>query len=111
MTNLFRILPGIGLFGAALGAVGAAKIDFDTGQGYLVRIAQWLPWVKMGSRAGLMHINAVGKNLGSWDDLPVLLRDEIKTNYPVYTPPYGDTRKNETSWTYFKKYIDRKKPE
>ena len=76
-----------------------------------VRIAQWLPWMKMGSRAGLMYINAVGKKLGSWDDLPALLKDEIKTNYPVYTapPPGDDTRPNETSWTYFKKHIDRQK--
>ncbi len=73
-----------------------------------VRIAQWLPWMKMGSRPGLMYVNATGKNLDSWDALPALIKDEIKANYPQYTqPPSGDDeRPNETSWTYFKKFID-----
>ena len=76
-----------------------------------VRIAPWLPWMKMGGRSGLMYFNAVGKKLGSWDDLPAVLKNEIKANYPEYTspPPVDDTRPNETSWTYFKKYIDRQK--
>ena len=74
-----------------------------------VRIAQWLPWMKMGGRAGLMYFNATGKKLASWDALPALLKNEIKANYPAYTePPAGDdARPNETSWTYFKKRIDR----
>lgn len=73
-----------------------------------VRIAPWLPWMKMGGRAGLMYFNAVGAKLKSWDELPALMQDEIKSNYPEYTapPPGDDTRPNETSWTYFKKYID-----
>ena len=73
-----------------------------------VRIAPWLPWMKMGSRAGLTYFNAVGAKLNSWDDLPALMKDEIRANYPAYTspPPGDDTRPNETSWTYFKKYID-----
>ena len=73
-----------------------------------VRIAPWLPWMKMGGRSGLMYFNAVGKKLGSWDDLPALLKDEITANYPDYTspPPVDDDRPNETSWTYFKKHID-----
>ena len=73
-----------------------------------VRIAPWLPWMKMGSRAGFTYFNAVGAKLNSWDDLPALMKDEINANYPAYTspPPGDDTRPNETSWTYFKKYID-----
>jgi hypothetical protein len=73
-----------------------------------VRIAPWLPWMKMGGRSGLMYFNAVGKKLDSWNDLPAVLKDEIRANYPEYTspPPVDDTRPNETSWTYFKKYID-----
>lgn len=76
-----------------------------------VRIAPWLPWMKMGGRSGLMYFNAVGSKLGSWDDLPAVLKDEIKANYPEYTapPPGDDQRPNETSWTYFKKYIDGQK--
>jgi len=77
-----------------------------------VRIAQWLPWMKMGSRPGLMYVNATGKKLNSWDELPYLIKQEIKTNYPEYTkpPPGDDDRKNETSWTYFKKFIDKQRP-
>ncbi|MCY4153937.1 MAG: DUF1838 family protein [Gammaproteobacteria bacterium] len=73
-----------------------------------VRMAPWLPWMKMGSRAGLTYFNAVGAKLNSWDDLPALMKDEIKANYPDYTspPPGDDARPNETSWTYFKKIKD-----
>ncbi len=76
-----------------------------------VRIAPWLPWMKMGGRSGLMYFNAVGSKLKSWDDLPALMKDEINAHYPEYTspPPGDDARPNETSWTYFKKYIDAQK--
>ncbi|MGI9229646.1 MAG: DUF1838 family protein [Gammaproteobacteria bacterium] len=74
-----------------------------------VRIAQWLPWMEMGSRAGLMYVNAVGKKLAGWDELPDKIKREIKANYPKYTapPPGDDKRPNETSWTYFKKQLDQ----
>ena len=73
-----------------------------------VRIAPWLPWMKMGGRAGFTYYNAMGKKLNSWDDLPALIKDEINANYPEYTtpPPADDNRPNETSWTYFKKHKD-----
>jgi len=78
-----------------------------------VRIAKWLPWMNMGDRPGIMYFNAVGKKLQSWNDLPKIMRDEIKANYPKYTnaPPADDTRKNETSWTYMKKIIDKRRAE
>ncbi len=78
-----------------------------------VRIAKWLPWMNMGDRAGIMYFNAVGKKLESWDDLPEIMRNEIKKNYPSYTnaPPADDARKNETSWTYMKKIIDKRRAE
>lgn len=75
-----------------------------------VRIAQWLPWMKMGDRAGMMIFNATGQMLNSWNELPAVLKDEIRTNYPAYTaaPPLDDARPNETSWTYFRKKADAK---
>lgn len=78
-----------------------------------VRIAKWLPWMNMGDRSGLMYFNAVGKKLQSWDDLPKVMLDEIKANYPAYTnaPATDDQRKNETSWTYMKKIIDKRRAE
>ncbi len=87
-----------------------ADLSEDTAQVNVawVRMAPWLPWMKMGSRAGLTYFNAVGAKLNSWDELPALMKDEIKANYPDYTspPPGDDARPNETSWTYFKKIKD-----
>jgi Protein of unknown function (DUF1838) len=76
-----------------------------------VRIADWLPWMEMGSRDGLMVVNAMGDMLGSFEELPAVLKDEIAKNYPDYKvpPPLDDARPNETSWTYFKKHIDAKR--
>jgi hypothetical protein len=73
-----------------------------------VRLAQWLPWMQMNSRAGSLVFNAVGQTIKGVDALPQVLKDEIAANYPVYrTPPPGDdTRPNETSWTYFKKAVE-----
>ena len=73
-----------------------------------VRIAQWLPWMEMGSRSGLLYFNAVGKKIESYDQLTDVMKAEIETNYPEYVapPPIDDTRPNETSWTYMKKIID-----
>ncbi len=75
-----------------------------------VRIAPWLPWMEMNGRVGLMYANAMGKKLQSWDDLPDIIKQEIRRNYPEYqAPPSGDDdRSNETSWTYFKKKLDKK---
>ncbi|MCG8507013.1 MAG: DUF1838 domain-containing protein [Sphingomonadales bacterium] len=72
------------------------------------RLAQWLPWMEMGARPGIMVANATGRKLPSWDDLDPVMIAEIDANYPVYRepPPLDDTRPNETSWTYFKKILD-----
>lgn len=77
------------------------------------RISDFLPWMKMGDRVGMMIFNTVGKRLASANDLSPLLKEEIAANYPIYTapPPTDDARPNETSWTYFKKRIDEKKKE
>lgn len=73
-----------------------------------VRMADWLPWMKMRGRPGLVIINAMGNKLKNFDELPPLLKSEIAANYPAYTapPPLDDTRPNETSWTVFKKWAD-----
>ncbi len=75
-----------------------------------VRISGWLPWMKMGDRAGEVYFHAAGQKLGSWDELPASLKEEIARNYPAWTapPPIDDQRPNETSWTYFKKKIPPK---
>ncbi|MDI9347618.1 MAG: DUF1838 family protein [Methylacidiphilales bacterium] len=75
------------------------------------RIAQWLPWMKMGSRPGLMVVNTQGKKVFKFEELDPILVNAINTTYPLYktAPPDNDARENETSWTVFKKYIDGKK--
>lgn len=72
------------------------------------RISGWLPWMKMRSRDGLMVFYTRGMRLNTWDDLPDVIKTEIKTNYPEYQapPPVTDTRPNETTWTAVKKIID-----
>lgn len=73
-----------------------------------VRIAQWLPWMEMGSRTGLLYLNAVGKKIKNFNQLTEVMKAEIKANYPTYVapPPVDDARPNETSWTVMKNVID-----
>ena len=88
-----------------------ASSNIEYGTIAWVRISQWLPWMNMAGRHGILYFNAVGRKLEQWDDLPTVLKNEIKANYPEYTnaPPADDKRKNETSWTYMKKIIDKRK--
>jgi hypothetical protein len=75
------------------------------------RISQWLPWMNMGDRPGMLVFTTVGKRLDDPASLPDVMKKEIAANYPTFTapPPLDDARPNETSWTYFKKVLDRKK--
>jgi hypothetical protein len=72
------------------------------------RVSDWIPWMKMGGRSGLVVFTTVGKRVASIDDLSEPLRSEIKSNYPTYLapPPLDDARPNETSWTYIRKIVD-----
>lgn len=73
-----------------------------------VRISDWMPWMKMRGRQGQIVFNAMGTKLRSFDELPDVLKNEIRTNYPAYVapPPADDARPNETTWTVFKKRLD-----
>jgi len=73
-----------------------------------VRISDWMPWMKMRGRQGQIVFNAMGTKLRSFDELPAVLKNEIRANYPAYVapPPVDDQRPNETTWTVFKKRID-----
>tara|TARA_R110002110_G_scaffold415765_3_gene655269 strand:- start:32899 stop:33810 length:912 start_codon:yes stop_codon:yes gene_type:complete len=75
-----------------------------------VRIADWLPWMEMRGREGILYFNAQGVKLNAWDELPELMKNQIAKNYPEYTnaPPVDDDRPNETSWTFFKKVLDQR---
>jgi len=75
-----------------------------------VRISQWAPWMEMGGRPGQMVFNAMGRKLpGGFEELPDVLKNEIRENYPIYeqAPPIDDTRPNETTWTKFKMLTDQ----
>ena len=69
------------------------------------RISDWLPWMKMGGREGVLYMHTAGLKLSSWDALPESMQAEIATHYPAYVtpPPLDDDRRNVTSWLYYKR--------
>ena len=73
-----------------------------------VRVSNWLPWMEMGARQGLIYMHTAGRKLASYDELPAVMKDEIALNYPEYNqpPPVDDDRKNVTSWTYFRDMVE-----
>lgn len=75
------------------------------------RVSQWLPWMEMGDRVGLMFFTTVGKKVAGIDDLSEPLRSEIRNTYPLYQapPPVDDARPNETTWTFVKKQLDARR--
>lgn len=77
-----------------------------------IRISQWAPWMEMGDRPGQMVFNAMGRKLpGGFEELPEVLKKEIRANYPIYeeAPPKDDARPNETTWSKFKTLMEAKK--
>lgn len=73
-----------------------------------VRIAPWMPFMKMGSRPGLMVFNAMSQPVADIAALPAVLRNAIATDYPDYAtaPALDDARLNATSWTVARDAID-----
>ena len=67
------------------------------------RMSDWLPWMKMAGREGVIYMHTAGKKLNSWDELPEAMKDEIERYYPEYAdpPPTDDDRANMTSWKYY----------
>lgn len=72
------------------------------------RMSDWLPWMMMGGRDGIIYMHTAGRKLESWDDMSDAMKQEIAEHYPDYTqpPPLDDERRNETSWLYYKKVQD-----
>ena len=77
------------------------------------RVAQWLPWLEMGSKPGLMIFNATGFSTFDKSQIPEKLVTILNDHYPLYwtPPPLDDDRPNETSWTVFKKRLGDVKKE
>ena len=72
------------------------------------RISDWLPWMKMQGREGVIYMHTSGLRLSSWDALPVSMKEEIDTHYPDYRtpPPLDDDRVNVTSWMYYQRVAE-----
>jgi hypothetical protein len=72
------------------------------------RVSQWLPWMNMEGRPGIMIFVTAGYSVNRFEDLDPVLKDQIGRNFPKYKepPPADDARPNETSWTYYKKIKD-----
>ncbi len=104
-TELFNF------FGSADNLRHAKTDSADVAVGW-ERLSSWLPWMEMGDRAGMIYFQTAGRKLDKWDDMSATMKAEIEKNHPAYRnpPPLDDQRRNETSWTYFKKIIDAQKP-
>ncbi|MBI1392783.1 MAG: DUF1838 domain-containing protein [Alphaproteobacteria bacterium] len=72
------------------------------------RMSDWLPWMKMAGREGVIYMHTAGKRLGAWDELSDTMKSEIRKHYPDYVapPPLDDPRPNVTSWKYYKAVRD-----
>lgn len=72
------------------------------------RIGPWVPWMKMGNRAGHLIYSAFGSKVDSFTDLPQLLQDEINNRVPLYknAPESFSDQEDMTSWLYFRQHFE-----
>jgi hypothetical protein len=101
-AELFKFMvPTTELFDDNVTSVSKLWLTWD-------RIGPWVPWMKMGDRAGHLIYSATGKKVASFDRLPQLLQDEINTRMPLYRDAAEAPLDTEdmTSWLYFEKYFD-----
>jgi hypothetical protein len=76
------------------------------------RISNWLPWMRMGDRVGILYVVSAGRKLDDWSQMGATMRAYIDAKAPLYRepPPFSDRRPNETSWTYFKRQVEPTPP-
>jgi hypothetical protein len=79
--------------------------------GTWTRIGPWLPWMEMGNRPGWLVYHGHGvKLMNGVADLPKLVRDYAEKHHAEWlTAPTRWSEPNETSWTYFKKVMEKRK--
>ncbi|MBM3514785.1 MAG: DUF1838 domain-containing protein [Alphaproteobacteria bacterium] len=106
--NMYHAMEALNSYTYADDLMDASKAKLKNYTLSWARFSEWLPWMKMGGRTGMMIFTTVGGRVDGYAGLPEGLRKEIEANYPVYKepPPLDDARPNETSWTYIKKIID-----
>lgn len=87
--------------------------DTKTAEAYVgwVRMSDWLPWMKMRGRDGVIYFHTSGQKIGGIEDLSETMRGEIATKYPIYVtaPPDDDPRRNMTSWKDYKRQMEERK--
>lgn len=73
------------------------------------RISPWMPFMKMGDRAGQLVFVCRGQKLeGGFEALPPKIKDYVKLNHPEFAfAPSEWTEPNATSWTYFRKLYEQ----
>jgi len=96
-TEMFNFLGDVG------DLTDLSKDTADVQIGW-ARMSDWLPWMNMQGRDGIIYMHTAGRKMENWEDMPKAFKDDIKTYYPEYVapPPSGDPRKNMTSWEYYK---------
>jgi hypothetical protein len=74
------------------------------------RIASWVPFMKMGDRAGgLVYQCRGGRLAGGYAALSPQVRAYVERHQPKYaSAPDAWVQPNETSWTYMKKLLEAK---
>lgn len=84
--------------------------DTDTADVHVgwVRLSDWLPWMMMSGREGMIYIHAAGRKVDGFDSMGEVMKTFINNEAPLYKnpPPIDDERKNETSWTVYKKEVE-----
>ncbi|MCY4213626.1 MAG: DUF1838 family protein [Gammaproteobacteria bacterium] len=72
------------------------------------RVSDWLPWMNMQGREGIIYMHTAGLRLSSWNALPDRMKEEIEAHYPDYRnpPPLDDDRVNVTSWMYYQRVAE-----
>lgn len=101
-AELFKFaVPTSELFNDNLLSVSKLWLGWD-------RIGPWVPWMKMGDRAGHLIYSASGYKVDDFEHLPQLLQDEITTRMPLYrqAPETRLDGKDMTSWLYFQEHFD-----
>lgn len=68
------------------------------------RYGPWLPWMKMGERAGFLLYTGHGRKHADFAALDAVLREAVDKQYPLYRhAPQTLVSPNETSWTFYRK--------
>ncbi|HEY9740021.1 MAG TPA: DUF1838 family protein, partial [Coleofasciculaceae cyanobacterium] len=100
-VELFKMtVPTADLLNSETTSVSQLFVSWD-------RIGPWLPWMKMGNRAGHLIYSATSLKVNGFTGLPQLLQDEINTRLPLYkNAPKAPLDADMTSWTYFQKHFE-----